>query len=81
VRKQFSAFNETWEKHTSEPQEIRSVGADKVLLVSVEHFTGRDGIELQTPSASVFTLRDGKVIRWEAFWDRGRALEAAGISE
>ena len=81
VRKQFNAFNETWEKHTSEPQEIRAVGPDKVFLVSVEHFTGRDGIELQAQSASVLTLRGGKVIRWETFWDKGRALEAAGLSE
>jgi ketosteroid isomerase-like protein len=81
VRKQFTAFNETWEKHTTEPQEIRAVGADKVLLVSVEHFTGRDDIELQAPSASVFTVRDGKVICWEAFWDKGSALEAAGLRE
>jgi ketosteroid isomerase-like protein len=81
VRKQFNAFNETWEQHTTEPQQIRPMGADKVLLVSVEHFTGRDGIKLEAPSASVFTLRDRKVIRWEAFWDRERALEAAGLSE
>ena len=78
VREQFNAFNEAWEKHTSEPQEIRAIGADKVLLVSTEHFVGRDGIELQAPSAAVFTLRDGKVIRWQAFWSRAGALDAAG---
>ena len=81
VREQFNAFNETWETHKSDPQEIRGVGEDKVLLVSLERFTGRDGIELETPSASVFTLRDGKVIRWETFWQRQQALEAAGLSE
>ena len=80
VRAQFNAFNEAWERHESEPQEIRAVGADKVLLVSIEHFTGRDGIELQATSASVFTLRDGKVVRWQTFWDRARALEAAGLA-
>jgi ketosteroid isomerase-like protein len=81
VREQFNAFNETWEKHTTELREIRAVGPDKVVLVSIEHFTGRDGIELQAPSASVFTLRGGKVIRWETFWDGERAREAAGVSE
>jgi hypothetical protein len=29
----------------------------------------------------LFTLRDGKIIRWEAFWEKQRALEAAGLSE
>jgi ketosteroid isomerase-like protein len=81
VRKQFNAFNETWENHTSEPQEFRAVGPDKVLLVSVEHFTGRDGIQLEASSASIFTLREGKVVRWETFWNAEGALRAAGLSE
>jgi ketosteroid isomerase-like protein len=79
VREQFTSFNEAWEEHRSEPQEIRAVGADKVLFVSIEHFTGRDGIEVRAPSAALFTLRDGKIIRWEAFWDKQQALEAAGL--
>ena len=62
VRSQFNAFNETWEKHRTEAREIRSLGTDKVLLVSVEHFVGRDGIEVEAPSASVFTLRNLSLI-------------------
>jgi ketosteroid isomerase-like protein len=81
VRKQFNSFNEAWEKHRTDPKKIRAVGTDKVLLVSVEHFTGRDGIEVEALAAAVFTLRDGKIIRWEAFWEKQRALEAAGLSE
>src|SRR5688572_27742044 len=77
VRKQFNAFNETWENHTTEPQEVRALGADRVLLVSTEHFRGRDGIELQATSASIFTLRDGLVTCWQTFWNREHALEAA----
>ena len=57
------------------------MGADSVLLFSVERFKGRDGFELEAPFGSVFTLRDGKIVRWEAFWDRQKALEAAGLSE
>ena len=81
VREQFNSFNQAWKEHRTEPQEIRAVGTDKVLLVTVEHFTGRDGIEVEAPSAAVFTLRDGKIIRWQAFWEKQRALEAAGLSE
>ncbi len=81
VRSQFNSFNDAWEKHRTEAREIRAVGTDKVLLVSVEHFVGRDGIEVDAPSASVFTLRDGKVIRWETFWNEQQGREAAGLSE
>ena len=54
---------------------------DRVLLLTVEHLKGRDGIELEAPFAAVFTLRDGKISRWQAFWDKKKALEATGLSE
>src|SRR5918999_4845841 len=62
----FGAFDETWAEHRSAPVEIRALDNDRVLVVSVEHFRGRDGIELEQPSAAVFTLRDGKVVRMQA---------------
>jgi ketosteroid isomerase-like protein len=74
-------FDAVWESHKSEPQEIRALDAARVLLRSVERFKGRDGLELETPFAAIFTLRDGKILRWQAFWDERRALEAAGLSE
>ena len=74
-------FDSAWAEHKSEPEEIRALGPDKVLLTTVEHFIGRDGNELETPLASIFTLRDGKITRWQAFWDRRKALEVAGLSE
>jgi ketosteroid isomerase-like protein len=81
VRKLAGEFDDAWEEHESEPQEIRAVGPDKVLLISVERFKGRDGIELEAPFAAIFTLRDGKITRWQAFWDKQKALQAAGLSE
>ena len=81
VRTMAKEFDSAWTEHKSEAKEIRAVDADRVLLVSVEHFKGRDGIEVEAPLASIFTLRDGKIVRWQAFWDRHKALEAAGLSE
>ena len=81
VRKLASEFDAAWVEHRSEPEEIRAVGADRVLLVTVERFKGRDGIELDAAFAAIFTLRSGKIVRWEAFWDKQKALEAAGLSE
>ena len=81
VRMLMDEFDSAWEEHRSEPKEIRAVGIDKVLLISVEHFKGRDGIELEAPHAAIFTLRDRKIVRWESFWDRRRALKAVGLPE
>jgi ketosteroid isomerase-like protein len=77
----FDEFDEAWVKHQSELEEIRAVGANRLLVFSVERFVGRDGIELAAPAGAIFTFRKGKIVRWEAFWDRERALEAAGLSE
>jgi ketosteroid isomerase-like protein len=81
VQELAAEFDAAWEEHQSEPQEIRAVDADRVLLVSVERFKGRDGIELKAPFAAIFTMREGKIFRWQAFWDKQKALDAAGTPE
>ena len=40
----FEQFDELWEEHRSEVEEIRAVDDDRVLLLSIEHFRGRDGL-------------------------------------
>ena len=77
----FAGFEQAWTQHRSEPEEIRAVDKDRVLYLSVEHFRGRDGIEVAQPAASIFTLRQGKLFRWQGFWNREAALEAAGLRE
>ena len=39
------------------------------------------GAEIFVRVYEVFELRDGAILRWEEFTDRGPALEAAGLSE
>jgi ketosteroid isomerase-like protein len=57
------------------------VDDERVLLFTVEHFRGRDGVEVAAPWGAVFTIHKEKIVRWQAFWDRRKALEAAGLSE
>src|SRR4051794_24535458 len=66
----FREFDEAWAEHRSELQEIRAVGSDGVLTLTIEHFRGRDGVEVSSPSGNLFTLRDGKIVRWQSFWDQ-----------
>ena len=81
AREMFTKFDETWDEHTSELEEIQAVDDERVLLLSIEHFRGRDGIEITQPCGTIFTLRDGKITRMQSFWERANALEAAGLSE
>jgi ketosteroid isomerase-like protein len=77
----FVKFDETWEEHRSEPEDFRVIDDDRVLVFTVEHFRGRDGLEITQPGGHIFTLRDGKVVRLQAFWERENAVKAAGISD
>jgi ketosteroid isomerase-like protein len=39
------------------------------------------GVETSWDPLSVYTVRDGRLVRWMGFTDRHAALEAAGLSE
>ena len=54
---------------------------DRVFLVATHGGRGRaSGAPVEGETAYVYTLREGKVCRVELFSDRGKALEAAGLS-
>jgi hypothetical protein len=55
---------------------------DKIVVLVVLHGKGKGGgAEVATPIAHVWTMRRDKAIRIEAYMDRAKALEAAGLSE
>jgi ketosteroid isomerase-like protein len=69
------AFDETG----VEPQEWIDA-ADQVVLLCVWVVRGRaSGVERRQPQGHVWTLRDGKAIRFAWFNDQADALRAAGI--
>jgi ketosteroid isomerase-like protein len=81
VAEAMRVWSGTWEDWKVEVEEIIDAG-DQVLLVSRESGRGKgSGIEIDQQVFVVFTLRDGKIVRWKGFVDRDRALEAAGLSE
>ena len=53
---------------------------DGVLVRMIWHGTGR-GPQSDMEWTNVFTIRDGRILKAEYFWDHGEALEAAGLSE
>jgi ketosteroid isomerase-like protein len=76
----FRQFDEAWEEHRSVPEEIRGIDDQRVLMLSIEQFRGRDGIEIDQPCGTLFTFTDGKITRMQSFWERENAFEAAGLS-
>ena len=78
VRDFAADFLGAWDDLRAEPEEIRQAH-DRVI--SVVRMTGRvDDLEVEEAWSSLFTLRDGRIVRVEGFASRDGALEAAGPS-
>ena len=81
LRQWAEGFLAAWEFHHSEVVEIVDAGDN---VVAVLHLVGRgigSGVEMDETDAHVFTIREGRVARWQNFNHRADALEAAGIQE
>ena len=62
-------------------EEVRAAG-DQVATVALVSGTGRlSGAPFERRTGQLFTLRNGRVVRWEAFDDPADAFQAAGLSE
>jgi ketosteroid isomerase-like protein len=83
VRRYMEKLFEALEDYRMVPEEFIDAGTDQVLVFSREGGRGRgSGAEVQThPTAHVWTIRDGKAIRMQSYWERSDALEAVGLRE
>jgi ketosteroid isomerase-like protein len=65
-----------------EAERIIDLGGDRVLVLSRQTAQGKQsGVPIDHEAGDVFTLRDGKIVRYDAYWNRADALEAAGLPE
>jgi ketosteroid isomerase-like protein len=72
---------EGWETWHMEPEQFRAVG-DQVAVVVQYRARGRgSGVEVEGRESALWTLRDGKVVRYAWFHGPAEALEAAGLEE
>jgi len=81
IRDNFEHWEGAWEELDVTVEELIDAG-DRVLLTAHHRGRGRgSGVQVETRLYSVYTLRDGKVIRVDEYAERPEALEAAGLSE
>ncbi len=65
-----------------EAERIIDLSGDRVLVLSRQTARGKlSGVPIEHELGELFTLRDGKIVRYETYWDRAGALEAVGLSE
>jgi ketosteroid isomerase-like protein len=82
LQRWFEKMDEIWEGLTFDPTEISALDAERVI--AVVHTSGRargSGIEIDQYLTHLWTLRSGKVVRFETYATKREALEAAELSE
>jgi ketosteroid isomerase-like protein len=80
IRRFWADMNEPFEQLTLVPDEFIPHGEHVVVPVTAR-MTGRGGIEVQSKTATVGTVRDGRLVRWTMYQEKADALKAVGLAE
>jgi uncharacterized protein len=82
LRRMVATTEEAWEEIRTVPLEFLDAG-DQVVVIGRLVGKGKgSGVEVERPTAQVWTVRAGRVVRWEyGYRERSDALEAAGLRE
>jgi ketosteroid isomerase-like protein len=83
VRRYMETLSEVFDDYRMVPEEFIDAGADQVLVFSREGGSGKgSGAAVQThPTGHLWTIRDGKAVHMQSYWERAEALEAVSLSE
>jgi ketosteroid isomerase-like protein len=80
VRAALSSFMTEWEDFAVEIEDL--IAADDERVVMLVHLSGRgrgSGVPLDFREANIFTIRGGRIVNVEEYFDRAQALVAAGL--
>jgi ketosteroid isomerase-like protein len=81
LKKFFRAWYEAWEVVKPDLEELIDEG-DRVIAIETTRGRGRaSGLSVELPHVSVWTIREGKIIRVQWFATRDEAREATGLPE
>jgi ketosteroid isomerase-like protein len=80
VMREWHQTRETWDGDTVEPISDFIDAGDRVVVRQVWRGIGQ-GPESNIETTQVTTVRKGRIILQEFFWDHAEALEAAGLRE
>ena len=65
-----------------EAEQIIDLGGDRVLVLARHTARGKtSGVPFDHEFGDLFTLSDGRIVRFDSYWNRAEALEAVGLSE
>ena len=79
VMREWEQFREAWDADAVEPLKFIDA-ADRVVVRQITRGTGQ-GPEVNMELTNVMTVRKGRIVYQEFFWDHAEALETLGIVE
>ena len=75
-----ASFSGAFDEFRFEDDEVIDAGDDRVLVLTTLVVHGRgSGVDHRQPQGYIWTLRDGRAIRFEWFNGHAEALEAVGL--
>ena len=77
----FRDYYDTWERLELRPKEIIDTGDELIVFVHEVARGRKSGVVVETDTAAISTLHDGRVVQVRNYLDRAEALEAAGLRE
>jgi len=81
VRRYMQLITEALDDYHPEIVELIDAG-DQVLTLAVESGRGKhSGAEVESHTAHVWTLHNGKMVRLDLYWDREHAFTDLGLKE
>ena len=82
VARAFADYFETWERIELRAEDYLDAGDEDVVVLWHEVAKGREsGAVVETDTATVNTIRNGKIVRVRSYMDRAEALRVAGLTE
>jgi ketosteroid isomerase-like protein len=83
VTRYLAKIAEVLDDYRMVPERFIDAGDDRVLVFSREGGRGKgSGADIETHlTAHLWTLKDGKAVRMQSYWERADALQAVGLSE
>jgi ketosteroid isomerase-like protein len=74
-------MDDVWDEFVVTPERMIDAGESVVVFESLQGRGRGSGVEARSRSASVWTVRDGKVIHMATYYDPQDALKAVGLEE
>jgi hypothetical protein len=76
----WSEWLSAWDAFVVELDEIRELPDGRILALTSAHGRSKGaGLEIDGEHGLIFSVRDGKLLRFEQYLDRNEALEAAEV--